>query len=175
MKYFKMEEFRCKDGSVTPEEAKVNLTALVDKVLDPARERYGAKIQVNSGYRTEAYNMKVGGTPGSQHCCKGGSAAADICAVHSDFGCMKDWKAANLAIAKAIVAGGQWDQMILYPTLTSSTSDATRKSSSERDSSSLLPRFVHVSWKRNGVNRGQILRKVGSGYSPVSVKEVLNA
>ena len=121
MKYFKIEEFRCKDGSVTPEEAKVNLTTLVDKVLDPARERYGAKIQVNSGYRTEAYNMKVGGTPGSQHCCKGGSAAADICAVHSDFGCMKDWKAANLAIAKAIVAGGQWDQMILYPTLTSST------------------------------------------------------
>ena len=151
MKYFKIEEFRCKDGSATPEEAKVNLTALVDKVLDPARERYGAEIQVNSGYRTEAYNMKVGGTPGSQHCCKGGSAAADICAVRSGFACMTDWKAANLAIAKAIVAGGQWDQMILYPT------------------------FVHVSWKRNGVNRGQILRKVGSGYSPVSVKEVLNA
>ena len=95
--------------------------------------------------------MKVGGSSSSQHRCKGGSAAADICAVHSDFGCMKDWKAANLAIAKAIVAGGQWDQMILYPT------------------------FVHVSWKRNGVNRGEILRKVGSGYSPVSVKEVLNA
>ena len=151
MKYFKIEEFRCKDGSETPEEAKVNLTALVDKVLDPARERYGAEIHVNSGYRTEAYNKKVGGSLTSQHRCKGGSAAADICAVHSDFGCMKDWKAANLAIAKAIVAGGQWDQMILYPT------------------------FVHVSWKRNGVNRGEILRKVGSGYSPVSVKEVLNA
>ena len=149
MKYFKMEEFRCKDGSVTPEEAKANLTALVEMVLDPARERYGAGIHVNSGYRTEKYNMLVGGTPGSQHCCKNGSAAADICAVRGGFGSMTEWKAANLEIAKAIVVGGQWDQMILYPT------------------------FVHVSWKRFGQNRKQILRKTGTGYSAVSAKEVI--
>lgn len=150
MKYFKIEEFRCKDGSVTPEEAKVNLTALVDNVLDPTRERYGARIHVNSGYRTEGYNQKIGGTRGSQHCCKNGSAAADICAVHEEFGGMAEWKNANKRIAKAIVEGGVWDQMILYPT------------------------FVHVSWKKNGPNRGQILKKVGSGYSAVSVKEVLS-
>jgi len=149
MKYFKMEEFRCKDGSVMPEEAKENLTALVEKVLDPARERYGAAIHVNSGYRTEAYNKKVGGVKGSQHCCKNGSAAADVCAVHEGFGCMADWKAANQKIAKAIVEGGQWDQMILYPT------------------------FVHVSWKRNGFNRKQVLRKTATGYSDVSAKDVL--
>lgn len=147
MKYFKMEEFRCKDGSVTPEEAKANLTALVEMVLDPARERYGAGIHVNSGYRTEKYNKLVGGTPGSQHCCKNGSAAADICAVHRNS--MQDLKVANLEIAKAIVVGGQWDQMILYPT------------------------FVHVSWKRFGQNRKQILRKTGTGYSVVSAKEVI--
>jgi hypothetical protein len=149
MKYFKIEEFRCKDGSVMPEEAKENLTALVEKVLDPARERYGAAIHVNSGYRTEAYNKKVGGVKGSQHCCKNGSAAADVCAVHEGFGCMADWKAANQKIAKAIVEGGQWDQMILYPT------------------------FVHVSWKRNGFNRKQVLRKTATGYSDVSAKDVL--
>ena len=149
MKYFKMEEFRCKDGSVMPEEAKENLTALVEKVLDPARERYGAAIHVNSGYRTEAYNKKVGGVKGSQHCCKNGCAAADVCAVHEGFGCMADWKAANQKIAKAIVEGGQWDQMILYPT------------------------FVHVSWKRNGFNRKQVLRKTATGYSDVSAKDVL--
>ncbi len=149
MKYFKIEEFRCKDGSVMPEEAKENLTALVEKVLDPARERYGAAIHVNSGYRTETYNKKVGGVKGSQHCCKNGSAAADVCAVHEGFGCMADWKAANQKIAKAIVEGGQWDQMILYPT------------------------FVHVSWKRNGFNRKQVLRKTATGYSDVSAKDVL--
>jgi hypothetical protein len=149
MKYFKIEEFRCKDGSGMPEEAKENLTALVEKVLDPARERYGAAIHVNSGYRTETYNKKVGGVRGSQHCCKNGSAAADVCAVHEGFGCMADWKAANQKIAKAIVEGGQWDQMILYPT------------------------FVHVSWKRNGFNRKQVLRKTATGYSDVSAKDVL--
>ena len=140
-----------------PEEAKANIMALVDNVLDPARERYGTGIHVNSGYRTEAYNKRVGGTPGSQHCCKGGSAAADICAVHSDYGCMMDWKVANLEIAKAIVKGGKWDQMILYVD----------------GNGSLAPRFVHVSWKRNGGNRKQILKKTATGYSAVSAREIL--
>lgn len=52
-------------------------------------------------------------------------------------------------LAKAIIENGKFDQLILYPT------------------------FVHVSWKRNGSNRHQILRKVGNGYQPVSRKEVL--
>lgn len=150
MKYFKIEEFRCKDGSVMPEEAKVNLTALVDNVLDPTRERYGARIHVNSGYRTEGYNQKIGGAKGSQHCCKNGSAAADICAMHEEFGCMADWKAANQRIAKVIVELGKYDQLILYPS------------------------FIHVSWKRYGGNRQQILRKTATGYSAVSAKEVLS-
>lgn len=38
---------------------------------------------------------------------------------------------------------GVFDQMIIYPT------------------------FIHVSYKRGGVNRHQVLRKVGSGYAPV--------
>ena len=62
MKYFDIDrEFRCKDGSVMPEEVKVNLTALVEKVLDPARERFGNAIRVNSGWRSEAYNKRIGG------------------------------------------------------------------------------------------------------------------
>lgn len=153
MKNFKIEEFRCKDGSVMPEEAKANIMALVDNVLDPARERYGKGIKVNSGYRSEAYNRQIGGATGSQHCCKGGSAAADICAMNSDYGCMMDWKQANLEIAKAIVAGGQWDQMILYVD----------------NAGSMAPRFVHVSWKRNGVNRREIRKKVYGG-APVYPK-----
>lgn len=39
-------------------------------------------------------------------------------------------------IVEAIKANGKWDQMIIYPG------------------------FVHVSWKRNGQNRKQVLRSV---------------
>jgi hypothetical protein len=55
----------------------------------------------------------------------------------------------NLKLAKLIVELGKFDQMILYP------------------------QFVHVSWKRQGGNRCQILRKTATGYSAVSAKEVL--
>ena len=55
----------------------------------------------------------------------------------------------NLALARIIVANGKFDQLILYPT------------------------FLHVSWKRLGGNRQQILRKTANGYSAVSAKEIL--
>lgn len=51
------------------------LTALVDNVLDPAREALGQPIKVNSGYRSLEHNKEIGGAPNSQHC-KG--EAADI-------------------------------------------------------------------------------------------------
>jgi hypothetical protein len=43
------------------------LRALIDNVLDPLREAYGAAITVNSGFRTPAVNSAVGGVSGSQH------------------------------------------------------------------------------------------------------------
>lgn len=43
------------------------LQALGEAVLDPARERLGAPITINSGYRSEAINRAVGGAKGSQH------------------------------------------------------------------------------------------------------------
>ena len=54
-----------------------NLTALVDNVLDPLREAWGAPIHVNSGYRCPALNKAVGGVPASQHML---GEAADITA-----------------------------------------------------------------------------------------------
>ena len=51
-------------------------------------------------------------------------------------------------LARIIVANEKWDQLILYPT------------------------FVHVSWKRNGVNRKQILKKTASGYQKVNINEL---
>lgn len=46
-------------------------------------------------------------------------------------------------LAKAIIEHGKYDQLILYPT------------------------FVHVSWKRVGLNRREVLEKTANGYRRV--------
>ena len=52
----------------TPTEVVVErLTALVEAVLDPLRERYGHPIYVSSGYRCPRLNKAVGGSETSQH------------------------------------------------------------------------------------------------------------
>ena len=43
------------------------IVELITKVLDPLRERWGAPIYVNSGYRCPALNRKVGGVLNSYH------------------------------------------------------------------------------------------------------------
>ena len=45
----------------------MNLTALVDNVLDPLRTWYGKPIIVNSGFRCPALNSAVKGAATSQH------------------------------------------------------------------------------------------------------------
>ena len=50
-----------------PEEAKKNVVALVQAILDPVREKLGSAITVNSGYRCELHNARVGGVRNSQH------------------------------------------------------------------------------------------------------------
>lgn len=44
-----------------------NLQDLVDNVLQPLREKFGAVI-VTSGYRSPAVNTKIGGSTTSDHC-----------------------------------------------------------------------------------------------------------
>lgn len=75
MKYFTITELTksstaaAKGIDNTPsKEIIVNLTTLVDKVLDPLREWYGKPIYVTSGYRCEALNKAVGGVATSYHC-----------------------------------------------------------------------------------------------------------
>lgn len=48
-------------------------------------------------------------------------------------------------LARIIVENGKFDQLIIYPT------------------------FIHVSWKRQGGNRKQILKKTATGYEKVSM------
>lgn len=82
MKYFSIKELSAStearkmgiDNTPTAD-AVDNLTALVEEVLDPLRERYGRPIHVSSGYRCPRLNKAVGGEPTSQHV-KG--EAADI-------------------------------------------------------------------------------------------------
>tara|TARA_R110000764_G_scaffold2068_3_gene9006 strand:+ start:200 stop:583 length:384 start_codon:yes stop_codon:yes gene_type:complete len=73
-KYFKLEEFNCKDGTPVPEEYYTNVQELMDN-LDVIREHFGYPINVNSGYRTPDYNKSIGGAKNSQHLT---ATAADI-------------------------------------------------------------------------------------------------
>ncbi len=74
MKYFTIPELtrsvtaqkRGINNTPTPEAVK-NLTALVDNVLDPLREQWGAPLIVTSGYRCPALNTAVGGVKTSHH------------------------------------------------------------------------------------------------------------
>lgn len=61
-KNFKVKEFACKDGS---DEIIIDIE-LANK-LQLLREEVGRAIVITSGYRTEAYNKKVGGAFNSYH------------------------------------------------------------------------------------------------------------
>ena len=85
MKYFTIAEL-CRsntadkfliDNKCTKEQA-ANMMALVNNVLDPLREAYGKPIRVNSGFRCEKLNKKVGGSKTSDHL---HGMAAEITAV----------------------------------------------------------------------------------------------
>lgn len=135
MKYFNSKEMvlcfrengaRCREcplkqsAEKLPDGVEANLKALVTEVLEPARQRLGIPIMVNSGYRCPKHNALVGGVANSQHM-KG--EAADIrCAD-------------NKLLAEIIEQKGNFDQLIIYPT------------------------FLHVSYKRHGNNRKQIIIK----------------
>ena len=116
-----------------PDGVERNLVSLVEKVLEPVRERLGRPIIVNSGYRCPIHNAAVGGVANSQHL--RGEAA--------DLHCYD-----NRRLARIIVELGKFDQVILYPT------------------------FVHISFKKAGGNRKQILRKTATGYLKVAPSDV---
>lgn len=62
-KNFKIKEFRCKDGS---DEIKIDVDFVCDK-LQKIRDHFNSPVTINSAYRTEAYNKKVGGAKSSYH------------------------------------------------------------------------------------------------------------
>lgn len=68
--HFKLDEMACKDGS-----DKVLYSTELMSMLEKLRAYGGFTIHINSGYRTPAYNRKIGGASKSQHTL---GTAADI-------------------------------------------------------------------------------------------------
>lgn len=63
--YFKYREFDCKCGKCQRPEG-VPSKELID-ILTKIRKHYDQPVTINSGYRCEAHNKKVGGSKNSQH------------------------------------------------------------------------------------------------------------
>lgn len=157
MKYFSISEMLYSSQAVQRKiwngctlETERNLIALIENVLDPARQAYGNPVFVNSGYRCPKVNGIVGGANNSQHV---RGEAADITTRRG----LSD----NLKLAKIIVKRTDFDQIIL---------EGSPKGE-------LTPDWIHVSYRRDGNNRHEILKQVKgvSGYFTVSREEVLKA
>ena len=154
MKYFKITELikcyrekksdRCAEclliapAHSLPNGAEAALEALTINVLDPAREELKKPVYVTSGFRCPRHNARVGSKPTSQHI--KGEAADIYCGTPEE----------NLELAKILARQNRFDQMILYT----------------NSSTSLAPRFIHVSYKRPSTgsgtdpNRHRILKQV---------------
>lgn len=78
---------------------------LVERVLQPLRDKWGKPLAINSGYRCPALNALVGGVDTSQHT---RGEAADIAAPNPI-------KLAQLAYDTPAI-WKEIDQMIVYPT-----------------------------------------------------------
>lgn len=59
---FKAKEFKCNDGSDV-----VFVSDTLVSILQAIRNHFKTTVTINSGYRTPAYNKKVGGAAQSQH------------------------------------------------------------------------------------------------------------
>lgn len=111
----------------TPDDVQLEaLKTLTENVLQPLRDKIGP-IMINSGFRNEKVNKKIGGASTSQHT-KGEAADIETPAM------------ANFELAKYIIANFDFDQLILE----FASKDDPRAG------------WVHVSYKKTG-NRKQVL------------------
>lgn len=125
-----------------PPDAIENLRALCVNVLQPLRDKIGRPMRVNSGYRGPQANAAVGGSSTSQHS-KG--EAADIEFDGFD----------NKKLAETIVSMGlPFDQLILEFHVPGDPNSG----------------WVHVSHKRAGPQRKEVLRAVSRAGKTVYLK-----
>jgi hypothetical protein len=106
-----------------------NLKALAENVFEPLRKHFKVPIGITSGYRSEELNKRIGGSSTSQHC-KG--QAFDIDAhVYGGI--------TNADIFGYLADHVVFDQLIW------------------EFGTNIEPAWVHVSYKKEGKNRGQKL------------------
>lgn len=65
--HFTLREFRCKDGTDVPAPLVDALSHHCKTVLEVIRHHLGVPVVIISGYRTKAYNDKIGGAKASLH------------------------------------------------------------------------------------------------------------
>lgn len=65
-KNFAVSELACKDGTPVPKDLYDNAKAICERA-QVLRDFLGSALLVNSGYRTPAYNAKIGGADKSWH------------------------------------------------------------------------------------------------------------
>lgn len=129
-----------------------NMQALAENIFQPLRDFFGVPIQIASGYRSEALNKAIGGAHSwvggkyiatSQHC-KG--EAIDI---DRDGYSQPD----NSQIFDYIKKNLDFDQMIWE--------FGTQKN----------PEWVHVSYKREGKNRAELLVAYKTSYGKTKYRQ----
>jgi hypothetical protein len=154
MKYFTISELtksatakRLGIDNTADASIRANLTALVENVLDPLRVRWGMPIIVTSGYRSTALNKAVGGAALSQHT-KG--EAADIRTV-------SDSRVDNMKLLRCLLRSG-----IVFDQVIAEYVDAAGR-----------PDWIHVSFKRNGANRGSKLTATRKNGKTVYVSGIV--
>lgn len=130
--FFKSDTATSKGINNTTEDIEtiLNIQALATAILQPLREQLGVPIRITSGFRSYKLNKAIGGSQTSQH--SRGEAV--------DF---KLPKASDYRRAFDIIRQlGCFDQLLW------------------EYGNSNAPDWIHVSYKRVGTNRGQILRAV---------------
>lgn len=120
----------------TPTDAHLDaLRAVAQNIFQPLRDYFGLPIAVTSGYRSKALNTAIGGSNKSQH---SRGEALDIDA--HVFGGVT-----NREVFLYILKNLEFDQLIF------------------EFGDELEPAWVHVSYKANGENRGEVLRAYRQG------------
>lgn len=114
----------------TDREIILNMQHVATHIFEPIREHFGIPIGISSFYRSEALNKAVGGSKTSQHVL---GEAIDIDAdIYGGI--------TNMEIFDFVVNNLNYDQVI-------------KEYGTDKN-----PAWIHVSLKRNGNNRKQILR-----------------
>ena len=130
--------------SNSPSEEHVkNMQALAENIFQPLRDYFGVPIHISSGYRSEALNNAIGGSKSSQHC-KGEAMDIDRDGYSQPN---------NAQIFEYIKNNLDFDQMIWE--------FGTQQN----------PEWVHVSHKRDGKNRAELLVAYKTSYGKTRYRQ----